>query len=236
MRLILTTIALAPVLFNQGRRVKKTMVRVPEPEGQRSGHVGEGRELSVLILGDSAAAGVGVGKQQDALAGQLIGRLSKQYHVAWQFEATSGHTTQQVIEHIKGIKAHTFDVVITSVGVNDVTKLMPENKWIALQEQLIAQIKMQFEPKLLLMTSVPPMQHFSGLPQPLRWHLGLYAKHMNKRLAKLIKSYPNVQQIVWPLGEGQRDIPLADDGFHPSAIAYAVWAETIVASIKAHQF
>ncbi|MDR9778972.1 hypothetical protein RJJ65_41215, partial [Rhizobium hidalgonense] len=105
------------------------------------------------------------------------------------------HTTQQVIAHINGIKAQAFDVVITSVGVNDVTKLMSENKWIALQEQLIAQIKQQFEPKLLLMTSVPPMQHFSGLPQPLRWHLGLYAKHMNDRLAKLLKGHSNVKQI-----------------------------------------
>ena len=236
MRLILTTLALAPVLFTQGRRVKKTMVRLPEPDGQRSGYVGKGDILRVLILGDSAAAGVGVGSQQDALAGQLIGRLAKDHHVAWQLEANSGFTTQQVIDHVKGIKSQPFDVVVTSVGVNDVTKLMPEGKWIALQEKLMAQIKMQFEPKLLLMTSVPPMQHFSGLPQPLRWHLGLYAKHMNKRLAKLIKSHSNVQQIVWPLGEGQRDIPLADDGFHPSAIAYAVWAETIVAAIKAHQF
>ena len=236
MRLILTTIALAPVLFTQGRRVKKTMVRLPEPEGQRSGHVGEGRELRVLILGDSAAAGVGVGTQQDALAGQLIGRLSKHYHVVWQLEATSGHTTPQVIEHIKGVKAQSFDVVITSVGVNDVTKLISESKWIALQKELIAEIQLQFEPRLLLMTSVPPMQHFSGLPQPLRWHLGLYAKHMNERLAKHLERQSNVQQIVWPLGQGQRDIPLAEDGFHPSAIAYGVWAETIVDAINAHQF
>ena len=236
MRLLLTSLLLSPILFPQGRRVKKTMVHLPEPDGERSGHVGNGDMLRVLIIGDSAAAGVGVNTQQEALAGQLIGRLSKNHHVKWQLEANSGYTTQQVIDHINGLKAQQFDVVITSVGVNDVTKLMPEGKWIALQERLIAEIKHQFEPKLLLMTSVPPMQHFSGLPQPLRWHLGLYAKQMNERLAKLLKGQSDVQQIVWPLGEGQRDIPLAEDGFHPSAIAYAVWAETIVAAIKAHQF
>ena len=236
MRLILTTLLLAPILFPQGKRVKKTMVRLPEPDGQRSGHVGSGDMLRVLILGDSAAAGVGVNTQQEALAGQLIGRLSKNHHVKWQLEANSGHTTQQVIDHIKGIKAQQFDVVVTSVGVNDVTKLMPEGKWITLQKKLIAEIQLQFQPKLLLMTSVPPMQHFSGLPQPLRWHLGLYARQMNARLTKLLKGQSNVQQIVWPLGEGQRDIPLAEDGFHPSAVAYEVWAEVIVDAINAHQF
>ncbi len=236
MRLTLLTLALAPILYYQGKRVKKSIVRLPEPVGARSGTIGTGQPLRLLILGDSAAAGVGVKTQQQALAGQLIEQLAQQYTVDWQLEATSGHTTQQVIEHLKTIQPKSFDVIITSVGVNDVTKLMSANKWIALQDQLIIQIQRQFKPQLLLMSSVPPMQFFSGLPQPLRWHMGLYAKQMNKRLASHIKNWPHVQQVIWPLGQEQRDIPLAEDGFHPSAVAYQIWAEAIVEVIRKYKF
>lgn len=237
MRMLLPTLILSPILLVQGKRVKKNIVRLPEPLGARTGVIGIGQPLRLLILGDSAAAGVGVDHQDKALAGQLVKQLSQHYQVNWRLEASTGHTSEEVIERIKSqIERQPYDVVVTSVGVNDVTRLVSAKKWIGLQRQLLQQIRHKFQPKLILLTSVPPMHLFSALPQPLRWHLGSYAQAMNKALAELLNANPECVQITLPLEPGRRNIPLASDGFHPSAQAYEVWADAIVDAIETHQF
>lgn len=69
------TLALIPALVLQGWRVKKNTPRLPEPEGRREGQSGSGQALSILIAGDSAAAGVGVATQEDALLGAVLKEL-----------------------------------------------------------------------------------------------------------------------------------------------------------------
>lgn len=237
MRMLLPTLILSPVLLVQGRWVKKTIVRLPEPLGARTGVIGIGQPLRLLILGDSAAAGVGVDHQDEALAGQLVKQLSQHYQVHWQLEASTGHTSDQVIKLLKNqFEPQVYDVVVTSVGVNDVTRLLSSKKWIGLQRQLLQQIRQKFQPQLILLTSVPPMHVFSALPQPLRWHLGQYASQMNLALAKLLATQTDCQQITLPLEQGQRDIPLARDGFHPSAEVYQAWAALLAEKILKVQY
>lgn len=232
MRLQLLTLVLAPALLIQGKQTRKNTIRLPEAAGERSGIMGVGQPLRVLILGDSAAAGVGVDHQDEALAGQLVKQLSQHYQVHWRLEATTGHTSEDVIERIQSqIEPQPYDVVVTSVGVNDVTRLLSPKKWIGLQQQLLDEIKQKFQPKQILLTSVPPMHLFPALPQPLRWHLGSYAQAMNKALAQLLMANPECVQITLPLEQGQRDIPMARDGFHPSAVIYTAWAELLAGAI-----
>ncbi len=73
------TIALIPALVIQGNRVKKKTLRLPEPAGEREGLIGQGKPLSILIVGDSAAAGVGVDHQEDALTGAILSQLQQDY-------------------------------------------------------------------------------------------------------------------------------------------------------------
>jgi len=75
MFLKISTIVLIPSLIIQGNAVKKNTLRLPEPEGNRQGIIGTGKALSILILGDSAAAGVGVQIQEDALLGAVLNQL-----------------------------------------------------------------------------------------------------------------------------------------------------------------
>ena len=58
MRLAMTTLALAPLLVVQGWYVKRVTPRLPEAEGARQGVTGQGQRLRLLVVGDSAAAGV----------------------------------------------------------------------------------------------------------------------------------------------------------------------------------
>ena len=58
MWLKLSTLALLPVLFIQGTKVRKNTPHLMEASGEREGLIGQGKPLSLLILGDSAAPGM----------------------------------------------------------------------------------------------------------------------------------------------------------------------------------
>ncbi|HOY81854.1 MAG TPA: hypothetical protein PLB92_06910, partial [Rhodoglobus sp.] len=64
-------IPVAPVLVAQGRRLRRDTPRLPDAASPWHGTVAGPRPLSLLVLGDSTAAGVGADTQDDALPGHL---------------------------------------------------------------------------------------------------------------------------------------------------------------------
>lgn len=222
------TLALFPALLIQGNRVKKNTIRLPEAEGARDGITGQGQTLSLLILGDSAAAGVGVAHQNDALLGAVVSALQHQYQVHWRLEAQSGDTTSQVIQKTQKMVNQKYDVVVTSVGVNDVTRLMSARTWIKQQQQFYQLIQAKFQPELIIATGVPPMHLFPALPNPLSWLFGLYAKQMNFQLEKMIVKQKDMQWIEYDIQKYQSmNLEMAKDGFHPSKEIYQIWGKDV---------
>ena len=233
MFLKISTVALIPALLIQGYRVKKNTPRLPEATGIRHGNIGEGKPLSILILGDSAAAGVGVETQADALLGSILNFLSQDFEITYLLEAKTGDTTKQVFQRIQQLENQHFDIVITSVGVNDVTKLISPKIWIQQQHQFYSTIENKFTPQQVLVTGVPPMQLFPALPNPLAWLFGRYSSEMNKKLADFVDSKANYQLIQFDLAHfNALDLDMAEDGFHPSKEIYQLWASELVKKIK----
>ena len=234
------TVALLPSLLIQGYFVKKNTLRLPEATGQRKGTTDNGKKaLSILIIGDSAAAGVGVEHQQDALLGSLLHELQHDFDLCYQLEAKTGDTTLQVLERTQALDNKAFDIVVTSVGVNDVTKLISPQKWIQQQQRFYAEIERKFTPKMLLVTGVPPMNLFPALPNPLGWLFGQYSDAMNKELAKfienkqLLQNKVNYQLMQFDLAHFKTlNLRMAEDGFHPSKEIYQVWASEITTKIN----
>ena len=222
------TLALFPALLIQGNRVKKNTIRLSEAEGARDGITGQGQTLSLLILGDSAAAGVGVAHQNDALLGAVVSALQHQYQVHWRLEAQSGDTTSQLIQKIKKMVNQKYDVVVTSVGVNDVTRLMSARTWIKQQQQFYQLIQAKFQPELIIATGVPPMHLFPALPNPLSWLFGQYAKQMNLQLEKMVSKQKDMQWIEYDIQKYQSmNLEMAKDGFHPSKEIYQIWGKDV---------
>ena len=122
-----TTALILPLLLTQALWVRLTTLQLPEPLGKRLGCCGKGNELKLLIIGDSAAAGVGVNSQSDGLACQLAAKLATQYHVNWSLIANTGNTSVDIINELRLLPAQPLDYVLVSVGVNDVTYLTRTN-------------------------------------------------------------------------------------------------------------
>ncbi|WP_179997991.1 SGNH/GDSL hydrolase family protein [Acinetobacter sp. YH12239] len=235
MFLKLATIALIPALLVQGYQVKKNTPRLAEALGERNGLVGNGPQISILILGDSAAAGVGVQFQEEALSGTLLQELRDHFQIRWSLIAKTGNCTSDVIRTIQAINDDQFDIVVTSIGVNDVTQLISPQKWICLQEQLYSLIAEKFSPKLIIATGVPPMNEFPALPNPLAWLFGKYAHQMNVELENWIEPQPKFELVKYDLDEyKQLNLKMAEDGFHPSKEIYQLWAKKISSIIQNH--
>lgn len=233
MWLKITTFALLPIVAIQGIKVRKNTPRLPEASGERDGVIGSGKPLSLLILGDSAAAGVGVETQQDALSGAIITELGNEFTLTWKLQAHTGNTTQQVIQAAKQISDQQYDIVITSIGVNDVTKFTSARSWLKQQKQLFIDIQNRFNPKLIIVSGVPPMQHFPALPNPLAWLFGKYAAQMNQVLQQWLMPQDKFKFIQYDIKEFQAlNLPMASDGFHPSKEIYAIWGQKVAFLVR----
>lgn len=220
--------------MGQGRYVRRVTPRLPEPEGERLGVAGEGPELRLLVLGDSAAAGVGVNNQRDALAGQLVRELATDYRVHWRLLAETGRTAADVLAALNAAPEEHYDVVLVSVGVNDVTGRTSTRQWLALLNELSDRLINGLSASRVLFTAIPPMHLFPSLPQPLRWYLGLRAKQLNGLMEDFCNSRAfregslEYLSVSFPL---EPDF-MASDGFHPGLNAYQAWAEHSAVAIR----
>lgn len=233
MWLKLSTLLLLPVLFVQGNKVRKNTPRLLEPKGEREGGIGQGKPLSLLILGDSAAAGVGVETQKDALSGAIIQELQNEFFLQWKLHAKTGDTTRQVFHALQHLEERKYDVIVTSIGVNDVTKLTSVKSWIQQQKQLFEHIQKRFQPKLIIVSGVPPMQHFPALPNPLAWLFGQYAEQMNQKLQQWLAPQSQFKFLQYDIETFQAmNLSMASDGFHPSKEVYEIWGRQIAALVR----
>lgn len=227
---VLLLATLAPVLWLQGVYVRRVTPRLPEPEGKRQGTQGSGSELRVLILGDSAAAGVGVDHQQEALSGQLAQHLGREYRLSWRLLAQSGHTARDILVMLAAHPDEAFDVVLVSVGVNDVTARNRPQSWLRSMDALVAELRSRYGTQRIFFTELPPMHRFPALPQPLRTYLGLRVHRFNADLEKWAATKPACAVLRIPAPDG--DQAIAEDGFHPGLHFYAVWAEIAAQAIR----
>nr|WP_221301556.1 SGNH/GDSL hydrolase family protein [Zhongshania antarctica] len=221
---------IGPVLFVQGKYVKRVTPKLPEPEGHRHGQVGQGKGLSLLIVGDSAAAGVGVDHQQRALSGRLVAPLSKTNAVSWKLIAQSGDTSRQLLDRLHAMPQEEFDSAVVSIGVNDVTGLTRASAWAGNVRLIVQLLTEKFGVRRVYLSSIPPMHLFPALPNPLRWWLGLRANQFNVLMSAVAESERSCIYVPIPYSGDLSAI--AADGFHPGAEAYTVWGDCVAELIQ----
>lgn len=233
MRHALATVVLGPVLLAQGRHVRRTVRLLPEPEGLREGDVGSGPLLRLLIAGDSAAAGVGAATQEEALSGHLVSSLAASFRVQWKLFAFTGATTADLIDRLQRAPAAEFDVVVTSLGVNDVTGRRSLDDWRRRQGQLVALLQDKFAARQILLSGLPPMHRFPALPQPLRWYVGSRARDFDRALSRFAGGRDGCEFVE--LDYAMMDLAaMAADGFHPGPPVYRRWALELARRITEH--
>lgn len=226
---------LLPVLAVQGLGVKRRALRLPEPPGEREGVAGEGAPLRLLILGDSAAAGVGARHQRHALAGQLVEALSCDRHLQWRLHARTGATTDATLASLDKLDGTHWDIVVTSLGVNDAVAGLGARGFAQRQARLFAALRTRLRARFVVASGLPPVHRFPLLPQPLRAFLGGRARRFDAELAALAAGDADLLHVPMAFSEHLDERAMAEDGFHPGPPIYREWARTLAARIRAHE-
>ena len=217
-------VALLPVLLAQAVGVRRRALVLPEPPGPRHGVSGTGPRVRLLIAGDSSAAGVGAPHQEQALAGQLVAALATRCTVDWQLHATTGHTTADTLARLAALPGQRFDVAVTALGVNDVTRQRGARRFRDEQTALTALLRDRFGVRAQWRSGMPPMDSFPLLPRPLRDVLGAQARVFDAVLAET----PGAGVHHLPFDRSQlAPGMMARDGFHPGPQVYALWGQAL---------
>lgn len=225
--LLAAKLALGPILLPQARWVRRTALRLPEADGPRDGVVGQGRPaVRMLVVGDSSAAGVGLADQAQALALPLAHRLSEALAepVGWQLLARSGADTAEARDLALRAPLYPADVVVTVLGVNDVTGQVPAPQYIERMAGLWRDLKERTDARWAVLCGLPPMGLLTAVPQPLRWYLGRYAHWLDRALQQWAAAHSlGFCSLRWAADPSL----LASDGFHPGPALYPAWSQRL---------
>jgi lysophospholipase L1-like esterase len=223
---------LLPLLAAQGLLVRARALRLPEPPGVRAGVEGRGERMRLLVLGDSAAAGVGAPHQRWALSGQLVAELSRDHEVHWRVHAKTGHGTADALHALAAIDGERYDVAVTSLGVNDATRRLAPAEFAARQARLVDHLCARHGVRMVVASGLPPVRRFPALPRPLRGFIGAHAERLDAALAELAARRDDLLHV--PLDFGAMDASaMAEDGFHPGPPAYRAWAQHLAPRVRA---
>jgi lysophospholipase L1-like esterase len=232
-------VALSPLLVAQALRTRAKVPRLPEAAGAREGVHGRGPvRLRLLIAGDSSAAGVGVARQDDALAGQLLPRLAQSLRaqVRWSLLARTGLTTAQTLELLRESTPIAADLAVIVTGVNDVVDQVASTRAVRAREAIANLLRNRAGVQHVVFCPLPPVHQFPSLPQPLRWMAGADARRHNRALrdwvAQRAATLGDVSTLDLAHVPLDRDT-MASDGFHPGAPVYRAVATALAAHIAA---
>jgi lysophospholipase L1-like esterase len=225
--LVAAKLALGPVLLPQARWLRRTALRLPEAAGAREGQVGEGSpRLSVLVVGDSSAAGVGLADQAQGLALPLAHKLNRRLGgaVAWQLVARTGVDTSEARALVAKSVLRAADVVVTALGVNDVSSQNSAKHFVEQTASLWSDLKQRTGARWAVLSGLPPMHLLSAVPQPLRWYLGRYAAWLDAA----VRCWAGRQQLGYCALQWASDRALlSHDGFHPGPALYPLWTDRL---------
>lgn len=182
-------------------------------------------ERLVVGLGDSVTAGDGLRGPDETVTARLAERLD----ASWVVRARSGLTSRGIARLLERQVAAgdvaAADVVVVSVGVNDLLRLKPLVLWRRDLSVLLNRVTSLTSGRVVLL-GMPPVRAFPRLPRAVAVPLGARAARMDRVGVDVARRYgvlhlPLPSTLLEPAGA------FADDGFHPSAQSHDVLARLI---------
>lgn len=197
-------------------------------------------KVRLVLLGDSAAIGVGVEWLSETVGGQLARMLAEgspetgERHVLLSSVGVAGsRSTDLATQVARALLGDKPDVAVVLIGTNDAAGLrVPEEA----AEHLGAAVRRLREAGVeVVVGTCPDLGAIRSVAPPLRQVAGLLGRRMAKAQARAVTEAGGV---VVELGRETGAVFRADagtlcyDGFHPSADGYRVWAHALYPAVE----
>ena len=195
-----------------------------------------GDVISLLLLGDSIAAGLGAERAQDTLGARLADRLAKRTGRAVRLRTAArvGSESSMLAAQLDALPpGYRADVAVVVVGGNDVTHRVPVATSVTHLEDAIARLRAAGTE--VVVGTCPDLGALRPVPQPLR-SLGSRASRQlatAQRAAALRGGAHAVSlaEVVGPFFITNPDEMFSLDRFHPSALGYKRMAKAMLPSV-----
>ena len=220
----------SPLLWFQGMKLKREVPRLPTPLDRPFGickDKDKDKEFNILGLGESPMAGVGIAKHALTLTGLTANRLNKLLgcSVNWKIMAESGLSLKNLNKLIRGQSGENADLVLVSMGGNDVFQLTPPWVWKNNINTCVKLLFQNYKKPLILFSPVPSVGRFPAIPNPLRIAFRFWEFFLQASLAQAINSMDNAYLLDERFPDGKEYY--LEDGIHPSPLAYGPWSEKL---------
>jgi lysophospholipase L1-like esterase len=223
---------LFPLVIPQAMKVRRSAPRLEGPAGPTSGSVGSGKKIRLAAIGDSIIAGVGAETATEALPGQVAVELARLLgcEVSWSSHGLIGATSSVVRRRlVPMLPSEAFDVMVLSVGVNDVTSLRTMGQWSTDLGRLLDELEAHSAEAMVTLVGLPPLSSFPLLPQPLRAVMGIRARMFDEAAKFEVSQRQRVVHV--PIDIEPAPEHFSPDGFHPSPSSYNELGRQVAAAI-----
>lgn len=187
---------------------------------------------SAVWIGDSTAYGVGVTDGDESVA-SLVARERGERVTNL---AVSGATLAEVVSRqLPGVPSDA-DRLYVSVGANDVTHLTRSSAFRRDYRDLLGRLPLTAE---IVVLGVPDMGAPPRLAQPLRSIAGWRGRNLDAIVRDVLRrrddddrfTYVDIRAGTGPAFRDDPDRYFADDGYHPSAAGYRLWADVVLEAV-----
>ncbi len=202
-------------------------------------HYGEDsiEPYTVVALGDSTAQGIGANSPQDSFGAMVARALAEERGAVRLVNlGLDGAKAWHVLdEHIPRLAGLDPDLVLLSVGANDVTNWTPISRYMHQMATILDRLDDTGAQVMVL--SVPAIVAVPVLPLPARLVLDVRTHRFNRGLRVLVEDRGNASFV--PIYEATRrpfrrdDSNFSADLHHPSSKGYGLWARVILEELAA---
>ncbi len=195
--------------------------------------------VRLVLLGDSAAIGVGVEWLSETVGGQLARLLAEgtadtgERHVLLSSVGVAGSRSSDLGTQVaRALLGDRPDVAVVLIGAHDATSMRSPEESAAQLGQAVRRLR-EAGVRVVVGTC-PDLGALRAIAPPLRQVAGLLGRRMAKAQAKAVTAAGGA---VVDLGEETGAVFRADagtfcyDGFHPSADGYRVWAHALYPAV-----
>ena len=238
---LLKSIPLLPIIYFQGKKIKKEIQFLPEakePEG--SININSDQTLKVLFIGESSFAGVGSDFHENSFAGHFSNELSSAFHynIDWKVYAKTGYNVTKVHQRIiPKIVETDCDLLVIGIGANDSFEFTQPKKWLQNIQLLINTLREKFPESPISFAQLPTIQAFPALTKEMQYVLGnhkdllaqyLYSQTLKNENVYFPTNKVDIKKWMKLLNDDQTIADFFSDGIHPSELTYKMWAKESV--------
>ncbi|MCW3814619.1 SGNH/GDSL hydrolase family protein [Micromonospora sp. DR5-3] len=238
--LVAGTVGGAAILAGQAIAARNRQYAQPELSLALRATVGraDGPPLRLVLLGDSSALGVGVDRFEETIGGQLAhllgeGPTGRRVHLS-SVGVSGSRSTDLATQVARALLGERPDVAVILIGANDATAMARPADAAAYLGSAVRRLREAHVE--VVVGTCPDLGAVRAVASPLRHVLAWSGRRLARaQTAAVLNAGGSVVDLGTETGPVFRADAgtLCQDGFHPSADGYRVWAHALLPAVEA---